>query len=425
MNIPCNKDNLTHIPHVPGIYFFKDASGKVIYIGKAKDLRTRVGSYFQKNHTDLKVQTLLEEATHIDYLPTRSEIQALLLEAATVAYYQPKLNILLKDGQPFVYLAITKKDLPQLVITRNKKNLGVYFGPFINKQEARRVHRFLIRTFRLHLCKQKLEHGCLDYHVGLCAGNCKPGFDKQGYIFRLEMAQKLLHAKHTEIKDNIEHQIHEHCKKLEFESAQYLSQSLSSIESIVSILKEHFDPQKFSKKIFLKTAPVFYKAEKSPTLGKKLQEMLGLSCAPASIDCFDISHFQSQSIVGSCIRFVDGIPDPNNFRRFKIKTLMQQNDYAALQEIVQRRYRNPAHLPDLILIDGGKGQRSAIKELFSQTDLISLAKREERVFSDAHPEGVVLDIKTDVGKTLIALRDYAHHFAIDYHRADKRRNFAH
>jgi excinuclease ABC subunit C len=157
--------------------------------------------------------------------------------------------------------------------------------------------------------------------------------------------------------------------------------------------------------------------EYSGQVGKELQELLKLSKMPSTIDCFDISHFQSNYLVGSCVRFTNGKPDKNKFRRFGIKTLTQQNDYAALQEIVARRYRDGKDLPDLVVIDGGKGQLSAVAFLIPPTtDVISLAKREETVFSKEFPEGIKISVATGAGRLLIALRDYAHHFAISFHR---------
>ncbi len=407
---------LSTIPHVPGIYFFKNASGQVIYIGKAKDLNKRIRSYFSDSYTDQKIETMVKEIVSVDYLPTRSELEALLLEATIINQEQPHYNMLLKEGQPFLYLLFTNQEIPHLKLVRNKKLKGTYFGPFINKQEARRVYSFLIRTFKLQLCNKKIENGCLDYHIGICPGSCRSDFDKDAYLFRLELVKKLLRGKYQELLANIKHHIASHSKHLEFEQAQYLSEVLSSMKFIMSSVKTHFDPKKFESDLAIKTTPTHHRPQKNKLLGKELQQLLGLKKAPSSIDCFDVSHFQSRSIVGSCIRFVNGLPDKNNFRKFRIRTLTQQNDYAALQEIVRRRYRNPKNLPDLILIDGGKGQRNAVKDIFSEIECISIVKREERVFSNAHPKGVVLDMQTDTGKTLIALRDYAHHFAISYHR---------
>ena len=408
------------LPHLPGIYFFKDESGKVIYIGKAKSLNKRVRSYFQKDGTsNTKINLLINEIASIDYLVTRTEIEALLLEATVIMQEQPKFNLLLKDGQPFLYLQVTKNELPQLKIVRGTKNKSASIGPFINKTEVRRVHDFLVRTFKLSVCNKQIENGCLQYHLGLCAGTCRKDFNKEEYLFRLELARKFLKGKHAELMQNIDERIKDHSKKLEFEKAKYLSEILSSIDGVIRTIKAHFNAKKFAPDIFLKTVPILLPKNiesKKEHLAEEISQLLSLKKAPSTIDCFDISHFQSRSIVGSCIRFTNGAPDKNNFRRFIIRTLKEQNDYAALQEIVSRRYKNPSDFPDLILIDGGKGQRNAIKNLFPQVECISLAKREERAFSDAYEEGIVLDINTDTGKTLIALRDYAHHFAITFHR---------
>jgi len=162
--------------------------------------------------------------------------------------------------------------------------------------------------------------------------------------------------------------------------------------------------------------------DEEENLSAALQHFLGTSKSIRTIDCFDVSHFQGKDIVGSCVRFKDGGPDKNRFRRFKIRTLEEQDDYAALREIVSRRYKNPDDLPDLILIDGGKGQLNTVRPLIPDDVLcVSLSKREERLHSTQNPEGIPLDVHTDVGKTLIALRDYAHHFAISYHRLRRRK----
>ena len=373
-----NREIAKKLPSLPGVYLFKDADLAVIYVGKAKSLKDRVSSYFNPSD-DWKIKTLLAEAKSIDYILTKNEEEALLLEAQIIQEHQPRYNTLLKNGQPFIYLLVTQpttnktkkphSDLPQLEITRNKKRKGKYYGPFIHKKQARKVLYYLIRTFRLRICKASIESGCLDYHLDLCSGTCKKNFDREGYLFRLQLAQQLIKNNYKKSQKDLNLKIKQLSKELKFEKAKYFSDFLQNLEPIYN-----------------------------------------------TINCFDISHFQSASIVGSCIRFKNGVPDKNKFRRFKVRTIEQQDDCAALQEIVARRYRNPEDLPDLILIDGGKGQRNAVKHLFPQATFISLAKREERLFSDARPEGIVLDLQDDTGKMLIALRDYAHHFAITYHR---------
>ena len=410
-------------PTLPGVYLFKDGRGSILYIGKAKNLRKRIQSYFVKQATDWKIANLIKEHTSIAHIVTKNETEALLLEAQLIRDYKPRFNVLLKTGQPFVYLLFTESDksLSQVVVVRNKKKKGVYFGPFLQKSDARAVHAYLVRTFKLYLCNKKLENGCLDFHIGKCAGSCKTNFDRAGYLTRLELAQDLLRDNHELFLKRLHAAIADHNQKLEFEKSAHLNSYITSFESIFTTIKTKFHERKYV--IDVEDAVVNNPAADDYCEAlKELQKLLQLPKVPATIDCFDISHFQSTHMVGSCIRFKNGVKDPDNFRRFKVKSIVQQDDYAALQEIVARRYRDGEH-PDVVLIDGGKGQRNAVKHLIPEgIACISLAKREERLFTDVHPEGVVLDLNTSLGRLLIALRDYAHHFAVSYHRQRKRKS---
>lgn len=409
------------IPKSPGIYLFKDKEGIVIYIGKAKDLFKRVSSYFQKQHLDSKIYTLVQEHEDIEYILTKNETEALLLEAQLVKTHQPKFNVLLKAGQPFLYILFTKEALPQVKLVRNKKEKGSYFGPFLHKGPARQAYDYLMRTFKLYTCNKKIANGCLDYHIGKCAGSCKTNFDDVDYLFKVQLAQDALKKTSKEIITAIKAKIIEHNQNFEFEKSRYLADYIPNIDIIIETLKTKFHEHKFDDEVFAATTPVKPLEQNYQQIAQDLQALFNLKKLPLRIDCFDISHFQSRSIVGSCVRFTQGKPDKNNFRKFNIKTLVTQNDYAALQEIVSRRYKDPVELPDLILIDGGKGQLSAAQHVRPDVDIISLAKREETIFSNAKPEGVILDNKTSIGQLLIALRDYAHHFAISHHRARRKK----
>ncbi len=403
------------IPNSPGIYLFKDATKKIIYIGKAKSLKNRVNSYFQKGRMDWKIASLLEEAEDIDFIVTKSETEAMLLEANLIQEYQPRYNVLFKDGQPFLYILFTNDDIPLIKIVRLKKEKGSYFGPFLHKSQARRVYNFLCTTFQLTLCKSKIPTGCLKYHLGFCPGNCKTDFDINDYKFRMQLAKDVLKNNHESFLKNLKHQITHHNELLEFEKSKQLTEYVENFETIFRTIKTHFSPEKYAEQVAAVTAPDRLKSEDRDTLAIELQKFLDHEKPIEVIDCFDISHFQSRYIVGSCIRFTNGIPEKNKFRRFKVRTLHQQNDYAALQEIVMRRYKN-GDIPDLVLIDGGKGQLNAVKAVFGSAPCISLAKKEEIMFSSKHLNGVHLDVNTRIGKLLISLRDYAHHFAISYHR---------
>lgn len=403
------------LPHLPGVYIFKNTEQAPIYIGKAKSLKKRVTSYFKPSGADWKVDVLRGEIADLDYIVTKNETEALLLEAELVKKYQPQFNVLLKDGQPFIYLMISKGQLPELKLVRNKKEKGTYFGPFLYKGQARSVFYFLLEHFQLRLCNKKVANGCLQYHLGRCAGTCVSDFAIEEYLFRLELARKILDGKTEALEKTIDERITLHSKNCAYELAQRLVKIKKNLDYVIETIKLNFDVHAFDIDIKYAIGSKYTKLP-DPQLGKKLAQLLALPNEPQTIDCFDISHTQSQHMVGSCVRFAQGIPDRNNFRRFQIKSLSTQNDYAALQEIVQRRYKNLSHLPDLILIDGGKGQLNAIKNLFPQVTTISLAKREETVFCGHHEQEIKINCQSDAGKALLALRDYAHHFAITYHR---------
>jgi excinuclease ABC subunit C len=410
-----------NVPSLPGVYLFKRDT-EILYVGKAKCLKKRVGSYFQKQGTDWKIDSLIKEHTHIEHIITHNETEALLLEAQLIRDNKPKFNVLLKSGQPFIYIMFTNQTPRQIEIVRNKKEKGIYFGPFLQKKQARSAYLYIMKTFKLTMCKTKIQNGCLRYHLGSCAGNCRADFDAEGYNVRIELALDLLQGHYNQSIKKLTQQIKTYTQQLEFEKARNMHYYLQNLETIFTTLKTRFSEKKYEREIFLTTSPIDKKLIEDPYIAQKIQDALGLQKAPSTIDCFDISHFQSSYMVGSCIRFKNGIPDKNNFRRFKIKTLTQQNDYAALQEIVSRRYKNPEDIPDLILIDGGKGQLNAIISLFPEAQIVSLAKREELIFTPHSSQPIPLSLNTDVGRLLIALRDYAHHFAINYHKLLRHKN---
>lgn len=508
---------IKNLPSLPGVYIFKDAEEQIIYVGKAKDLKKRVINYVQLQGKDFKADTIMDTAVTLEHLTTGSELEAMLLEAKLIQAHQPKLNILLKTGQPFLYIVVTSSSTPELKIVRNKKHRGTYFGPFIEKASARKVYDFLMKTFRLKRCGKKIENGCLYYHMGICSGSCRSDFDNAAYLERLELAKAALKQGHAAFLKHLEQLIAKHSKQRDFEKAKLLHEYYKSFQSVYSALdvKQTSSDHLVKRDIWilsdngrclfvfeeqnavLKKKGVFYapllqhddqeawyldyfisyyrthepcgtilipfdlsahdrdlyttfmrqwhslkysvtiqhpkrghaaslvrlglvhaeqELQRKQTLGRALMNFLQLKKEPITIDCFDISHTQGHAMVGSCVRFTDGNPDPKNFRHFHIKTLTQQDDYAALKEIVERRYKDTRDLPDLILIDGGKGQLSATKLLFPTVPCASLAKKEEIVYATTLTQGKKLDVTSFVGQLFIALRDYTHHFAISFHR---------
>ncbi|HLW73067.1 MAG TPA: GIY-YIG nuclease family protein [Candidatus Babeliales bacterium] len=409
------------IPKLTGVYLFKDAQDAIIYIGKAKNLHHRVNSYFQKYNTDWKIRHLIDEYTDVDYILTPTETESLLLEAELVQKYKPKFNVLLKEGQPFLYILFTQHPIPTIELVRNKKKKGTYFGPFLQKGPARKTFHFLMQTFHLNICNKKIERGCLDYHIGNCAGTCKPDFDLTDYCFRITLAREALKNNQDNFIQSIKDQMSMYNATFAFEKSQRLHEYLHNVDTIFATLNTHFSTDKFATDIFVASTPRPYTPQAHATINVELQHFFRFSTPVRTIDCFDISHFQSSYLVGSCVRFTDGQPEKSMFRHFKIKTLTEQNDYAALQEIIQRRYKSKDDIPDLIVIDGGKGQLSAAYHVLPDAPIVSLAKREETIYGPQFPDGTVLDIQTNVGKLLIALRDYAHHFAISYHRLKRKK----
>ncbi len=532
------------LPPCPGVYLFKDQDGQVLYIGKAKHLKKRLSQYVQLLGSDHKVDTLFAQSHTIEHIKTANEVEALLLEARLIQSYKPPCNVLLKSGNPFLYLLIAPSKpggLPTIQLVRTQKQKGTYFGPFLEKGAARRVYDFLIKTFRLKICGKKMPNGCLYYHMGICSGSCRPDFDQAAYLERLELARQALQQGHKKFLSHLKEQIDASNKQRAFEQSRQLHQYYQAFEHVfdaldykqsgikplidkdiwvltedntalfvlgerhnvlkekrvfyfplaqvvdAALLEEYFlgyyrtfvppstilintplatdmavyedflqswhanrnhdgaRPEEIAKQssrrveennrldykitilipqtghmaalMRLAQVQVAQTLSKQQSLAGALKLLFKLPHQPHTIDCFDISHKQGMFMVGSCVRFVDGKPDKNNVRRFHIKTVEGQNDYASLREIVARRYRDVQDLPDLILIDGGKGQLNAVVDLFPQAEFASLAKREETVFSKRLPAaGKKLDQKSYAGQVLIALRDYAHHFAISFHK---------
>ena len=389
-----------------GVYLFKNKAEEIIYIGKAKNIAQRIASYFN-NPGDIKTELLLEEATSLDTIPTGTEAEALLLESRLIKLYQPKFNILLKDGTPYLYIFFSLDKNPSMQLVKTKDKKGTYIGPFLSKKSVRSVYNFLQSTFQLKRCKTKIAQGCLEYHIGSCAGNCTKDFNIEFYKLRLQIAQEILQADSKKTIKLLDEKIKETSAALLFEQAQRLATYKQNLEITLRTIKN------------LSTMPSKQKTESADqnlSLLMKVKQRLHLKNIPYVIDCFDISHMQGKAIVGACVRYVHGTPEKKSFRHFMIKTLDDQNDYAALQEIVQRRYKNPLDIPNLIIVDGGKGQINAIKPYIKDAELVGLAKAEETIISSNFEHFIKLDTQKEQDLLILQIRDYTHHFAITYHR---------
>jgi len=407
------------LPKRPGVYFFKNIQSEILYIGKATSLYDRVKSYFKDGDTRPNVQQMIKYIVSVDYVETKTEKEALLLEATLIQTHKPPYNVLIKEGNPFLYLYLEKKRnmLPVLRISRQEKR-GVCIGPFLDKKSVRSTYEFIMREFQLRICGKKIQNGCLAYHIDQCAGSCKPDFCESEYQTRLSLACALLEDKRSHFVSIIDETIKESIGELAFERAAHFAYYKEHAERFFQTVAAHtvFDRTKSALFAVVHTPPRFDTAYDA--IESNLQKLCNVQTQIRTVDCFDISHVQGRYMVGSAIRFLCGKAQPNAFRRFRIKTVSGQNDYAALAEIVSRRYAS-GHYPDLVLIDGGKGQKSTIDQLDLPVPVISLAKREERLFTNAHPDGVLLSSHDDTGRMLCALRDYAHHFAVSYHQKIK------
>ena len=412
--------SIPSLPKLPGVYLFKNEEGQVLYIGKAKNLATRVASYFSLVGVfHEKLASLMQEASSVEHIVTHSEQDALLLEEHLIKLYQPLYNVLLTSGEPFLYLVVTEGPVPELKVARSQEVPGVYFGPFTHRRVVRRAYDYLMKRFRLYRCSVAMPNGCLRYHLGICAGVCTGSFDVEAYRMRLMLAQQVLKGDTQAFRETLQEAVTACNAKLNFEEARQLHTYAEDLDAIFHAIEVTYGPGRYRHEVAHAVAKSSVGSEQPHALydeaEHELRTLLGIESEINSIDCFDISHTQGRFIVGSCIRFTRGVPDRKKFRRFRITSLDDQNDYAALQEIVERRYKKGVDIPDLLLIDGGKGQLSSVKSVIPRAHVVALAKREERLFGTLKPEGVILDVATPLGKLLIALRDYAHRFALQYH----------
>lgn len=528
------KNLVATLPDTPGIYRYYNDDGVLIYVGKAKNLRKRVSSYFNKqSQYNRKTEKLVSEISKIEYTITQSEFDALLLENSFIKQNQPKYNILLKDDKTFPYLCILKERFPRIVSTRKYlPELGEYFGPYTSVVSMKSVlelvqQLYSIRTCNLLLSQENIEQKkfkvCLEYQIGNCKGPCEGFQSEEDYLEEISQARNIFRGNLSIVEDYLISHMRTASADLEYERAAKFKHKLELLEkfqtkslvvnqkmtdidviTITSNEKEAFinylqikeGAITFSKnvevkkklnetdeeilslatqemrseygasnKVILSNVPLVVKAEDVentvPQIGDKrklvslsltnalyskknketektdkkskqkeilriLQQDLRLTQLPEVIECFDNSNFQGTNPVASMVRFVNGLPDKQGYRHFNIKTVIGPDDFASMKEIVGRRYKRileeQGRLPDLILVDGGKGQLSsaceALKDLslYGQVPIAGIAKKLEEIYFPDDP--IPLHIhKKSAGLLLIQrIRDEAHRFAITFHR---------
>ena len=409
------------LPHKPGVYLFKDRFNRVIYVGKARDLQKRVSQYFhpaRRLRADRKTQALLESVWDLETHTVKSEPESLLLEGKLIKEYRPRYNISFRDDKRFLLVKINLNDpFPRFQLTRLKKDDGCrYFGPFAHAGSLRKTLSLIRRKFNLHTCRADIpgeneyKH-CLQHIIKNCSAPCVNKITRAGYLARVKMACDFLDGASGEMLADLRKQMEAAAERLDFERA-------AELRNLLDDLKRTTRPTKRFARQFVTTV--------QPTEDMlALQAALGMAEPPHIIECFDISNISTTHKVASMVCFRGGKPDKENYRRYRIKTVEGQDDFASMAEVVRRRYSRVLNegirKPSLIVVDGGKGQlSSARRELkalgLDDLPIIGLAKEREEIFRPGESRPLVLDPSSGAIRLLQRIRDEAHRFANGYHQ---------
>ena len=526
---------LKTLPPKPGIYQHLDKDGRILYIGKAKNLKKRVSSYFNKSHDSSRIRVMVGKIVDIHIIVTETEFDALLLENNLIKEYQPRYNINLKDDKTYPWICIKKEAFPRIFPTRNPiKDGSEYFGPYASVKVMKTVLNLIKQLYHIRTCKLNLSANalqtkdyriCLEYHIGNCLGPCEQLQSEESYNRDIEAARNLLKGHLSSVKHNLSEQMQAAATDLRFEEAQKIKEkydlldryqakstvvhpSISNVDvfSIFSdaeyayvnylkiidgaILQSHTLELKkkleeseeelleiaipelrsrfksHSKEIYLSHAiklPIpdvfthlpqrgdkkklielsikngrYFRLEKLKNiqtvdpdrhvkrLMKQMKEDLRLSEEPTHIECFDNSNIQGTYPVSACVVFKDGKPSKKDYRHFNIKTVVGPDDFASMYEAVSRRYKRLLEekepLPQLIVIDGGKGQLSSSVQALEDLGLrgkiaiLGIAKRLEELYFPEDPYPLYLDKRSETLKVIQRMRDEAHRFGITHHR---------
>lgn len=402
------------IPHKPGVYIYKDESRKVLYVGKAIDLYHRVSSYFS-GKSDEKTSLLVERIANLETIIVESELEALILEANLIKKYLPPFNVRLTDDKDYLYILVTKDDFPK-ILTARKKDLWQakkYWGPFPSSRTVKETLKSLRRVFPW--CSIGPQNGtvrarpCFYYHLGQCPGVCAGLVSQKDYRKIIDNFSKFMDGKKEELVKKLLKEMAGLSREQKFESAAATKRILDGITYMT---------QPNRVKLYLEN-PNFLEEERQQAL-EQLKKDLNLEKLPERIEGYDISNIQGKEATGSMVVLTNGEIDKGEYRKFKIWVSGKPNDVGMHKEMLQRRLGHKEWpMPDLILIDGGRGQAKAAQEVVGKWNLripiYGLAKRMEWLYP---PEGEILKLpmKSLSLKLLRKLRDEAHRFAVTYHR---------
>jgi excinuclease ABC subunit C len=527
--------NINTLPGLPGVYQFFDQYKEVIYVGKAKNLKKRVSSYFSKQQTTGKTILLVRKIVDLEYIVVQSEADALLLENTLIKKYKPRYNIQLKDDKTYPWICIKKEPFPRVFQTRRLIRDGSsYFGPYPNVKVMQALLQLIRELYPLRTCTYDLSPGkiargsykvCLEYHLGNCLGPCAGEQTESDYQQLISQIEKILRGDLVELLSGLKKQMKHHADKLQFEAAQGIKQQLTLLEKyqsrstvvspsikqldvctvleeeqgfylnytvvkngaivqsyntfiqkkleettddmlgyVLPELKERFHstskevalnvassleftdlkllvPQRGEKKKLLEMSlrnVSHYKwvsskrehegktEEKTDKGLEELQRILGLNAPPIHMECFDNSNIQGEHAVSACVVFKDGKPSKKDYRHFNVRTVTGPDDFATMHEVVTRRYKRLLEegksLPNLVVIDGGKGQLGAAYEaidalgLAGKLTLVGIAKRLEELYRVGFSAPLVLDHRSEALKLIQHMRNEAHRFGITHHR---------
>ena len=411
-------------PQEPGVYLFKDNACVVIYVGKAVNLRSRAGSYFQKAaKEEMRTSPWVGDICDADFIPCESEVDALLVESRLIKDIQPKHNKEQKDDKTFPYLQIiTHEDFPRVEVTREPRSTGVkLYGPFANVSSLRGAIQVLQRIFKFRTCSLDIDDGddrwrwfrpCLLASINQCTAPCNLRVSKEDYRKDIKRLQMVLAGNKKRLLGQLEKEMQAAAKELQYEKAGRIRDEIEMLKSLDKRgeLDTHAQPE------------VFYIDPKKGLAG--LKKVLRLSEMPRTIEGVDIAHLGGGETVASLVKFIDGLPFKPGYRRFKIKNVKGIDDFRSIHEVVSRRfqrlYDEQDVFPDVLLIDGGKGQMSAAVSAFESLQieppiLLSIAKKNEEIYRPGESEPLILSRHSFALRLLQYVRDEAHRFAQHYH----------
>jgi excinuclease ABC subunit C len=508
----------SEIPTNPGVYLYRDEAGEILYIGKAKSLRSRVKSYFSTSDKPAKTRQLVSRIRSIDWIVVNNEVEALLLENKLVKQHTPKYNINLKDAKTFAYIALTREPFPRVLTSRKVSRKLESFGPYTDGFTRQDLQRLVVRVFKLRVCRKLPKRACLNFHIGLCSAPCNGSVSSEQYAELVEQARSFLGGDYEKTTSLLLSQMQTASQGLQYERALELRNQVASIrlltqrqivdterrfdqdvmafrqlgEKVLAVqmgvrkgvllgkkeftvdlqpqveqefLKAFYATNQIPREILLNkpcwesttekaALEDFFSSKRNaavslivPRRGNKLalvklaeknlestldedsalvdlQTALNLPVIPHVVECFDISNLGEEHVVSGMVRFTDAKPDKRNYRKFKIKTVTGQDDFASIGEVVTRRYKRlseeKAPMPDLIVIDGGPGQvssaKAALRTLGLQVPLIGLAKEHEEIYLPNESVPLQFDKNSRMMLFLRKVRDETHRFSLGYNQ---------